>query len=181
MTAQADPPCSATRPRDRLTLRRLLAITAGLAIGLGVFLPETADGQALGAPDYWILLCNAPLLGLLLPGPLFAVPVARRADVALGPGGWFLLAGGLGAWLLLPPALVARIAAGNSVTPVCLAYVVPLMGLWFAVARVLTMRSLRELAVPGGPWVERYGWLLMVVWSPLGAWHLAHFYLEVFR
>jgi LPS export ABC transporter permease LptF len=86
---------------------------------------------------------------------------------------------GLVALLMLPPALVARLKSQQAGAVFCLAYALPLMGLWFVLAALLS-GQVASLFRAHAPWTERYGTLLALAWSPLGAWHLYHFYAEVF-
>jgi len=165
--------------RDQLTIRRLLILTAGLAAGLGIFAPQVEQPPAIGEPDWWISLSNAVLIGLALPGPLFTVRLPWRKAQPLGIGGLFALVAGLGALLMLPPALVARLSSQQAGAVFCLAYALPLMGLWFVLAGLLSGQA-TSLFKRDTPWTERYGALLALSWSPLGAWHLYHFYAEAF-
>src|SRR5687768_7556054 len=93
--------------RDKLTILRLLLLTAGVAVGLRVFEPELRREES---GDYWWLcLAVAILAGCSLAGPLFAI-ARRRAGARLrvgGMGGMLWLASGLGMWTLLVPALIA--------------------------------------------------------------------------
>jgi len=124
------------------------------------------------------MLANAVLIGLALPAPLFMVRPRRRDARPLGFGSLFALVAGLGALLMLPPALAARLKSSQGGAVVCLAYVLPLMGLWFILAALLS-GQIRSLFRADTPWRERYGALLALLWSPLGAWHLYGFYSEV--
>ncbi len=106
--------------RDSLTIRRLLLLTAGLAIGLGLFTPERQEGRLVRLNlDATLGLFSAAMLGLALPAPLFvlgSLPRARRsAPVASMPATM-----GLGALLMLPPVVMHRFAGGPGATIVCL-------------------------------------------------------------
>lgn len=182
MTAAVQPPAGSpqTEPRrDRLTIGRMLLLTAGLAAGLGIFAPEMGKQPKIGAPDWWIGLTNAVLIGLALPAPLFTVRLPWRKARPLGVGGLFALVAGLGALLMLPPALGARLKGQQAGAVFCLAYALPLMGLWFVLAGLL-VGQIASLWKADTPWTERYGTLLALAWSPLGVWHLYRFYADVF-
>ena len=77
MTSDPPPPETNQPPRrDTLTIGRFLLLTAGVAIGLGVFSPvENHDQQnqiELNL-DYAIVFYNAALIGISLPAPLFII------------------------------------------------------------------------------------------------------------
>ena len=172
-----------TTPRDRLTIRRLLAITAGVAVGLSVFGPQTKDLDYQSA-DWWIIVWNALVIGLSLPVPLFAIGARPRHGVVMGPGGIFALMAGLGALTMLPPVLMARRAARLTLADgvmalFCLSYVLPLMGIWYVLA-VLVSGQVRVMFRADTPWLDRYGGFLATLWSPLGLWHLIRFYQDAF-
>ncbi|NLX95625.1 MAG: hypothetical protein GXY83_05565 [Rhodopirellula sp.] len=162
---------------DRLTILRLLLLTAGVAVGLGVFLPRSSDPWDINTV---LVVGNALVLGLALPAPLFTLRFGRRRERPLGPGGLFALTVGLGGLLMLPPALASVVSPKPGSAAVCLYYAMPLVGLWYLLAAALAGHVNRALFRPATPWVERYGLLLAALWSPLGAWHLANFYLEAF-
>ena len=166
--------------RDRLTIGRMLLLTAGVAVGLGVFAPEVKRPLQLGEPDRWLMFANAILIGLSLPLPLLAFRLRRPDRVRLGAGGLFALAAGLGAWTMLPPACAQRLKSGGSEAAVCLVYVLPLMAVWWLLATVAA-GQLRSTFSGSRPWFERFGSWLAVLWMPLGLWQLSRFYLEMFR
>jgi len=165
--------------RDRLTIARLLLLTAGVAIGLGVYAPDVTGPGKTEPMNRWIALANAVLIGLALPAPLFAIGLQRRERVPLGVGGLFALMAGLGGLTLFPAMLAMRLSGASSVAPLCLYYVLPLMGLWCVLAAVVG-RQVRFLLQADAPWLERYGAFLALVWSPIGVWHLVFIYRELF-
>jgi len=173
------PPPTPT-PRDALTIRRILLLTAGVATGLKVFGPTADELSRKG--DQWLLLANAVVIGLSLPAPFFLWGAKRRAQ-PVGPGSMFALTMGIGSWLLLPPPLIA--AAVQAVKPtsalLCTYYVMPLVATWFLLASLFTRQINRRLFDRAAtPWTERYGYFLAVLWLPLGVYHLVVIYSEVF-
>ena len=92
----------------------------------------------------------------------------------------FALTAGFGALLMLPPCLVGRIASEKTMAPMCMYYVLPLVGLWYLLAAAAGGQIGRKLLSPDTPWSERYGFLLALLWSPLGVWHLVGFYHDAF-
>ena len=167
-------PVSETPPhppvrRDALTIGRILLLMAGVAVSITVF----------GAEREKVLpVVNSAVIGLSLPAPLFVL-AARRRQVALGPASLMAMALGIGALLLLPPAAAVLILSGKSTAPMCLYYVMPQLSLWFLLAGLLTGQINRRLFDRlQTPWVERYGYFLALLWSPLGIFHLVNFYTE---
>jgi hypothetical protein len=174
---------------DRLTIRRSLILTAGIAAGLAIGVPRPFDLKAI---DSWRALLTAVLMGVSLVGPLFALahcragiaPLSSRAGCArrrLDWGGLFWFAQGLGVLLLLPPIIAEQFGRDRIrlSSASCLAYVLPLMGLWFVLAALasglIQRRHLRRAA-----WLDRCGVWLAVAWSPLGAWIIFEFYFDAF-
>jgi hypothetical protein len=170
-------------PSDRLTIRRLLLLTAGIAVGLSLFAPQLNEGN-LANTEWWRITANAVVIGLALPAPLFCIPGAFR-NRSLGPGGLFALAVGLGIFLMLPPAVLEWVARDTSssnqrnTAAACLYYVLPLMGLWYLLAALVAGYASRRLFRPTTSWTERYGFFLALLWSPLGLWQVVDIYREV--
>lgn len=163
---------------DRLTIRRLLLLTAGVAIGLAVFSPEADDPWST---EYWRALAHAFITGLALPAPLFAFRPGRWQKRPLGSGGLFALTASLGALLMLPPIAAETVVERNpAAATACLFYVLPMAASWYLLATVLAGHLGRGLFDAQTPWVERYGFLLAALWTPLGIWILVNFYLEAF-
>lgn len=159
---------------DRLTIRRLLILIAGIGAGLAIGTPQPFEG---GNVDHWRGLLTVIVMGLSMTGPVFVLADRRTP---LRWGGLFWFAQGLGVWLLVPPIVVERFKSGIRLSPlVCLMYVLPLMGLWFALAALATgqysKRRLRRL-----PWRERFGVLLAMLWTPPGVWVMVEFYYDAF-
>jgi len=193
--------------RDRLTISRLLILTAGVGVGLAICMPRPVD---LRSADSWRSLLTAVLMGISLTGPLFAVldrgtgilPVSSRAGCPchqrLDWGGLFWFAQGLGVLLMLPPIIAEQFGQDRiRLSPSsCLGYVLPLMGLWFLLAALAsgmlgsrTRQTLDDAA--SGPnadefgyyaqaWRDRFGVLLAACWAPLGGWILFDFYVDAF-
>ena len=159
--------------RDALTILRILLLTGGVAVGITVFGPER---DAIFRE--WKLLANAAVIGLSLPAPLIVMAAARRGQ-AIGHASLLAMTLGCGALLLLPPAALGAILSHNSTGPMCLYYVMPQVALWFLLAALLTGQINRRLFDRlKTPWIERYGYFLALLWSPLGILHLVNFYRE---
>jgi hypothetical protein len=165
--------------RDRLTILRLLLLTAGVAVGLVIFAPRITEAYATDT-DQWRGLASAVIIGLGLPAPLFCVRRPLRGR-QLGAGGLFALTAGLGSLVILPAAVIAMIANGEpkGMPVVCPYYCLPLVGLWYLLAALLSGHAGRHLFRPETPWTERYGFLLALLWSPLGVWVLVDIYRDV--
>lgn len=166
--------------RDRLTILRMLVIVTTIAIGVAVYGPERSkfDPEKI---ESWRFFYTSLLLGMSLAGPMFAL--VRRRNYRLGAGGLLALTLGLGALVMMPPAIMMRSRNGsveNSTAFFCLYYCMPLMTLWYLAAMAaggrLSRRSLSRVA----PWSERYGLILALLWSPLGLWLLWEVYCEAF-
>jgi purine-cytosine permease-like protein len=167
--------------RDRLTIARLLLLTAGVAVGLGVYAPDVSlpEGSSVDRRERWLGVANAVLIGLALPAPLFAIGLQRRERVALGVGGLFALMASLGALTLMPAMLMMRLSRASSGAALCLHYALPLMGLWCVLAAVVGGQA-RFLFRKDAPWLDRYGAFLALLWSPLGVRHLIWIYRDLF-
>lgn len=158
--------------RDRLTISRLLVLTAGVAIGLRLLAPPPADIDVRSV-DAWRRLASCVLIGLSLPGPIYTI--RRPRGDRLGIGGLLWLALGLGALLLLP----AAVHKGRT-AEACLYYTLPLMSLWTVLAAALG-GLLRRRRLRAAAWRDRFGLYLGLAWSPLAIWHLVDFYREAFQ
>ena len=167
-------------PRDALTIGRMLLLTAGLAIGLGVFSPPM-NATLFGDVNGILFFYNGVLLGLALPAPIILVGQRLRKGPAAGPGGLLALTLGLGVLLMLPPALAVRLgSSGGEATIICLFYVMPLVSAWYLLATILAGQLRRSLFRRSTPWTERYGFFLAAGWTPLGVWWLLRFYWDAF-
>ncbi len=180
-----DPPSQeADHPphRDTLTIGRFLLLTAGVAVGLGVFYPEEETGRLLEV-DRLLGLYNAILIGLAIPAPLMIIGQRRRAGPPIGPGGIFALMTGLGSLLMLPPVLVQRLVGGSpqNVSLFCLFYTLPLVSVWYLAAALIAGKLGRDLFARSTAWTERYGFFLAALWTPMGVWWLIRFYWDAFH
>ncbi len=177
------PPLSIKEPPDRLTIRRLLLLMVGTAVGLTLFAPRLGPND-LTRTESWREVSFSVIIGLTLPAPLFAIRYRFRRR-GLGSGGLFALAIGLGVWLMLPAALIDLIermrspANMRNAVGACLYFVMPMMGLWYLLAGLASGHVSRRLVSPGTPWIDRYGYLLALLWTPLGAWHVVDVYRDV--
>ncbi len=167
--------------RDRLTIARLLVLTAGVAVGLTWFSPNAGDvndGEA-GTIRDWM---TAFLIGLSLPGIIY--PVARGwrdKRFGLGAALWLTLA--IGALLMLPPIIANRYDGNSSngqMALACIYYVMPLTSFWFCLAILISSNGVR-IYRRSTAWTERFGFYLGLCWTPLGAWHLFNFYWSAFE
>lgn len=157
-------------PPDRLTIRRLMLLTAGVGVALMVFRQEFAEFRFHETEDCRAV-ATALLFGCSLPGPLFAFK--RRGG--LGPGGWLWMSLGLGAWLLLPPAIPA-----NSDARTCLFLALPLAGLWMTLAAAVGGYFHPRHWGADSSWCERMGLVLGLYYSPLGIWLVVDLYRHEF-
>ena len=157
--------------RDKLTILRLLLLTAGVAVGLRMFQWQLRRWDPSSDADWWRWMAAAILAGCSLPGPLFAI-ARRRSGARLKTGGILWLTLGLGAWMLLPAVLVDRYRLGLTALYYCL----PLTALWTTLAAAAAGRLNRRSLGRDAPWFERFGLYLGLAWSPLGIWHIVVFY-----
>lgn len=170
-------------PADRLTIGRLLVLTAGIAVGLTVFAP-TFGTDNLADPGLWRQLAQAVAIGLSIPAPFFCLPRAFH-NRRLGPGGLFALSAGLGALVLLPAGGIERFAQPSAAnadrfeTGTCLGVALSLFGLWYLMAALVAGHAGRHLFRRPTSWTEQYGFLLALVWSPLGMWWVFDIYSGV--
>jgi len=171
-------PISRSPRRDALTILRIMLLTGGVLVGMEVFGPKRDDNWKEWTA--WRQLANAVVVGLSLPAPLFLASALWRRRPELRAGSVFAMAMGCGAILLLPPPLIAAYFGRESSAPVCLYYIMPQVGLWFLVAALLTRQINRELFAGPAPWTELYGYVLALLWSPLGIWHLVRYYRQAF-
>jgi hypothetical protein len=161
---------------DRLTIGRLMLITAGIAVGLVVFVPEPE--KAFEDAQHVRLLLGAILLGATLPGLVF-VAERRRQRRRIGVGGWIALTSGLGVLILLPPSLAAsRFGGGEGLGLLCLHYTIPLAMLFMLLASIAAGRLRWRHLNRSAPWSERYGFYLALAWLPLSLWLLWDIYTD---
>jgi hypothetical protein len=172
-------------PVDRLTIGRLLVLTAGVAAAMGLFTPQLGP-EDLRIADNWRWFAFTVIAGLTIPAPLYCL---RRVveKGALGAGGFFALATGFGVWLMLPAAVIEwfvrlRVPDTNArQAGECLYFVMPMIGLWSLLGGLVSGAFGRRLVSPATPWVDRYGFLLTLLWAPLGVWHVVDVYFDVLK
>lgn len=180
----AESEASESPRRDTLTIGRFLLLTAGVAIGLGVFSPVKDRNQPpqIGFDlDYAIVFYNAVLIGLTLPAPLFIIGQRLRKGPPVGPGGLLAVTLGLGSLLMLPPIFIDRLQQDEGVAFACIHYMLPLVSFWYLLAALVAGKLGRELFARTTAWTERYGFFLAVFWTPVGVWWLITFYMEAFE
>jgi hypothetical protein len=187
MTNDLDPATSEAESeprRDTLTIARFLLLTAGIAIGLGVFSPVENDDQPNLIDinlDYVIVFYNAILIGISLPAPLFIISQRLRKGPPVGPGGLLAVTMGLGSLLMLPPIFVDRLQQEEGIAFACIHYMLPLVSFWYLLAALVAGKLGRELFARTTAWTERYGFFLALFWTPVGVWWLITFYMESFE
>lgn len=164
--------------QDRLTIWKLLWLTAGVGVGLSCFCPPLGKFAWNNAAD-WRIVLNGILSGLSLAAVGFGLNLRLRGK-RLGFGGLFGLMSGLGALLLLPPMLIVGEgkAIGDRVAFMCLVYMMPLMALWFLLAVAVGGRLNRRIWSASMPWTEKFGYLLAIAWTPLGVWMMVDIYRD---
>jgi hypothetical protein len=182
--ATNDRPIASLR-RDRPHLLDLMAMIAGLAVGLWIVLPDLRPGSphGIGWIDDAVMLVSVMVLGGLsvVGPPLLLAPRRRARDRGPWQAGkllWF--ATGTSAWLLWPPIVVKRLQGqglGNTETGVCFAYGTPLMAV-YVVASLLAggwLRKSRRRRIRRS-WRETFGLLLGLAWACTGLYILVNLY-----
>ncbi|MEZ6071962.1 MAG: hypothetical protein R3C10_17290 [Pirellulales bacterium] len=163
---------------DRLTIRRVVVLTVGVALGLAIFAPR--DKPDVASDDWWRLIWFALLAGVALVSPLFVIARRLRGQRA-GVGGMLLLTLGFGVLSLVPTTLAERSAdRDDGFSTVCLAYCVPFVCLWYLLAAAAGGQLTRAALQRRTPWVERLGLYLALAGAPLGVWLLVEIYRDAF-
>lgn len=167
-----------SRNHDRLTIFRLLAITAGIAVGLVVFTPKVdpADKSPYDV-EYFRYLAAAPLIGACLPAGFFVFGFRRRSHGRIGPGGLLALTMTSGTLLLLPPAAMT---GSDGLGFTCLRFTLPLMSLWYLVGMAAAGQLTRATFTGRIPWSERYALYLAIAWLPEACWLIYDIYEDAF-
>ena len=164
---------------DRLTIRRLLLLTTGVALGLVIFVPS--DDADLSSVEWWRLAWFSLLAGVALVSPLLVIARRWQGHQA-GVGGMLLLTLGFGVLLMVPSTIAERAgdAQGQGFSVTCLAYCVPFVCLWYLLAAAVGGQLTRASLGRDAPWVERLGLYLAIAGAPLGVWLLIDIYREAF-
>lgn len=165
------------RPQpDRLTLRRLMLLIAGVAVGFWLIETEKFDPYEV---DHYRRVAWVMGFGCSLAGPWIVTAQARRG-AALAVAAYFWLMTGVGSWIFVPGLIYARFAGGNADPfKACLLYAQLLPALWLVVSIALVSpRMFTNLWRPG-PWIERCGLALAVYWAPNGAWLVLDLYRDL--
>jgi hypothetical protein len=169
-----------SRRADRLTIGVLMLLTAGLALGIWLILPEfrrTLHSEDDGGIDAIMLLFVFALGGVSLVGPPLQLMTARGRPWGAGRFLWF--AHGTAAWLLWPPVvyLRARGQEKNSAGEMCFYYGTPLMAVYVTFALLAGghfRRSRRRRMYRS--WQETFGLLLGLLWACTGLYWITLFY-----
>jgi len=176
-----------TRERSSITLFELMALIAGLALGIWLIVPAFQGENAVGDTDAFLLASTFALGGLSLVGPPLLIWERRRSRRrrAFGAGRLMWFSQGMASWLLWPPVVYRRVMTGNierSMTASCFAYGTPLMAIYVTFALVCGgwLRKRRRRALKRS-WRERFGLGLALVWACVGLYVLSILYREDFR
>jgi Mn2+/Fe2+ NRAMP family transporter len=167
--------------RDRLTIARLMVLTAGVAIGLTLFRENKSID--LASVDWWRATVTAALIGCSLPGAFYTTHWRQPGGQA-GLGSLLWLALSLGGLLMIPPVVGATFVHSNELgsnsAGMCLYYTMPLASLWFVLAAAMGGRLASGSTASEPRWSNWFGWRLGLLWSALGLWLLVDFYREAF-
>ncbi|MGE3818166.1 MAG: hypothetical protein AB7I30_01910 [Isosphaeraceae bacterium] len=176
--------------RDRISVRELMVLIAGVAVGVWIVLPDLKDASADPVTGVGLLGVIGVLGGLSFVG----VPLllwerfrsnAERTTGPWGPGRLTWFATGTSAWLLWPPIVAARIQGepfGRSPGGICFLYGTPLMAV-YVTAALLTGGWLRRRRRRrrGRSWRERFGLLLGLAWACTGLYFVFTFYHDAWE
>ncbi|MDB5352325.1 MAG: hypothetical protein JWN86_3572 [Planctomycetota bacterium] len=170
--------------RVRVTLFELMALTAGMAIGLWLIVPQLRKGPTAGSPNVVMGLLAFSLGGLSLAGPPLLLWERRRSRRTWGAGRVMWFSQGMASWLLWPPIVYSRARGGDlpGMATGCYMYGTPLMAIYMTAALVCGgwLRKRRRRARRHS-WRERFGLGLALVWACFGLYILSIFYREDFR
>ena len=152
-----------------------MALVAGAALGLGMFLPDIRNEGS--ETEMRVLLGAVAFLGgvsVLGPPLLLRERPRPRGPWRAGRVMWF--AQGMASWLLWPPVVVNRVRGkpvGDSMAKVCYAYGTPLMAVYVASALLAGgwLRPGRRRRRPLD-WNERVGLVLAAGWACTGGYVL---------
>ena len=125
--------------RRRVTTYELMALIAGLTIGLWLIVPSPRQNAGPNDELGWFHMLTAFVLGgLSLVGPPLLIWERRRGRRALfGPGRTLWFSQGMGSWLMWPPIVANRVKNGHinqSMSATCYAYETPLMAVYMTAA-----------------------------------------------
>lgn len=186
------------RPREpRLSLAAVLALIAGLAVGLWLLLDDlrrmftgaSPSGPHLGPWDFGAFLVALAILGgLSIVGPPLLLgrrlgPGARSRR-PWGPGEFLWFSQGTACWLLWPPIVHARLRGqefGEASTAPCYAYGTPLMAVFVAITLLADGRFGRRRRRRRRTWRESFGLILGLAWACTGLYLLAILYYQHLR
>lgn len=172
----------------RITILELMALIAGLAVGLWLIASDIDAPPRMGdLEDDWLKAVVVILGGLSLVGPpLLLLERCRRRGGAWGPGKFLWFAQGMASWLLWPPIVYRRLDGGkfgDSSAAICFAYGTPLMAIYVTAALLAGgwLRKKRRRRFAQRSWRERFGLVLGLAWACTGLYILCLLYSEDFR
>lgn len=167
--------------RSRPSLAGLMAVIAGLAIGLAIV--RSSENASRGDQIFASVVFG--LGGVSLVGVPMLLLARRRGLRTQGPGEHLWFATGISAWLLWPPIVVRQVqgrGTGDSAT-ICFAYGTPLMALYVTLALLAggQLRRRQRRRYVARSWLETFGLLLGMFWAATGLYVLALVYLDDFN
>lgn len=174
--------------QERLSLRGLFVLVAGVGVALAVTRPiwtgdyRSDEGDPIQVVPIIARVVVAVLSGLSFVGvPMLLARLTRRRT-PWGPGKIFWFSQGVAAWLLWPPILYRQLVSQPSGgdmpwSSVCWLWGTPLMGLYMTTA-ILTggwfgRRGRRRMK---RSWREQFGLLLSCLWACTGLYFLGLLY-----
>ena len=180
--------------RERLSIRELLILVAGVGIALAVTRPiwtaphQFEDVDPIQVVPVVVRVIVAVLSGVSLVGvPLLLARLTRRRT-PWGPGkiSWF--SQGMAAWLLWPPIVyhqlpLQRAGGGMSWSSVCWLWGTPLMGLYMTAAILAGgWFGRRGRRLMRRSWREQFGLILSCLWACTGLYLLGLLYwIDLFK
>jgi hypothetical protein len=169
------------RPDKRLTIRDLLLLVVGVALGLWLFADRIRSVLAGDESAAWIVVAFLGGLSCVGPPLLLGRRHRLRARLRLGELLWFCQ--GTASWLLWPPIIAHRIRgrpAGDSMAAICYFYGTPLMAVYVTTS-LLAGGWIRPRRGRRRPWRESFGLLLALAWACTGLYILSAIYREELR
>lgn len=170
-------------PRKPLTILDAMALIAGVAVGLWLFLNKIHFQRLFIEPDdeEWLVTIVALLAGASLAGgPMLLLDRLRaRRRWRTGAFLWFGLSAAC--WGLAPAIAVARlkIVSDEGMAMPCFVYSIPLMGLFGFLSSLIGGRPSPGWLSCRGPWPEWFGMWIAAAWAAAGSYVLFLTYRDV--